>query len=71
MAIRQLASGSEEIVRAVGEIELITCQAVGQTQTVAASTEEQSATMQEIAASSQGLEKLAEDLQEAARKFRI
>ena len=66
-----MASGSQQIVSAVRDIDHIAREAAGQTQTVSAASEEQSASMEEIAASSQALAKLAEQLQNDVRKFRV
>jgi len=44
---------------------------VGQTETVSAATEEQSATMEEMAASSMALAYMAADLTQAVSKFKI
>ena len=44
---------------------------MGQTQSVSAATEEQSATMEEIAASSRSLVGLASELQKAIERFKI
>ncbi len=45
--------------------------AAGQAQTVSAATEEQSASMEEIASSSQNLAQLAIDLRDAVGKFHV
>lgn len=68
--IEQMASGSQQIVLSVKDIDSISRSAVDQTQTVSAATEEQSASMQEIAASSQSLARMAEELQKAVRRFK-
>jgi len=68
--IEQMASGSQQIVLSVRDIDAISRSAVDQTQTVSAATEEQSASMQEIAASSQSLARMAEELQKAVRRFK-
>jgi len=70
-AIQQMASGSQQIVVSVKEIDKHSKTAVGQAQSVSAATEEQSATMEEIASSSQSLAKLAQDLQTAVGQFRV
>ncbi len=70
-AIGQMASGSQQIVTAIREIDTVSKATAEETQTVSAATEEQSATMEEIAASSQGLAKLAQDLQTVVRKFTV
>lgn len=70
-AIQQMASGSQQIVVSVKDIERISKDTAGQTQTVSAATEEQAASMEEVAASSQALAKMADELQEAIKKFKI
>jgi len=70
-AIGQIAAGSKNMVVSVNSINDICKAAVGQTQNVSAATEEQSATEEEIAASSQGLSQVAEELQAAVRKFQL
>lgn len=69
--MQQMASGSQQIVASVKDIDKLSKAAVGQAQSVSAATEEQSACMQEIASSSQSLSKLAQDLQEAVSQFRV
>lgn len=69
--IQQMASGSQQIVKSVREIDLISKETAGQAQTVSSVTEEQSASMEEIAASSQSLAKMAEEMQGAVRKFKV
>ena len=70
-AIQHMANESQEIVAAVREIGSISTDAAEQTQTVSATTQEQSAAMEEIAASSHALAKLAQELQDAMRKFTV
>lgn len=70
-AIQQMASGSQQIVSSIRDIDRIGKEAAAQTQTVSTATEEQSASMEEIAASSQSLSKMAEDLQTAIRIFTV
>jgi methyl-accepting chemotaxis protein len=66
-----MASGTQQIVNSVKEIDSLTKTGGGEMQTVSAATEEQSASIEEIASSSQALAKLAQDLQAAVNKFRI
>jgi methyl-accepting chemotaxis protein len=65
-----MASSSQQIVNAVCDIDNISKDAAGHTQNVSAATE-QSASMEEIAASSQALAKMAEELQLIIQKFTI
>ncbi len=70
-AIQQMASGSQQIVGAVKKIDTLSKASAGEAQSVSAATEEQLASMEEIATSSQALAKLAQDLQSAVARFRI
>jgi methyl-accepting chemotaxis protein len=70
-AIELMASGSQQIVESVKEIDELSKHASGEAQTVSAATEEQSASMEEIASSSQALAHLAMNLREAVSKFQI
>jgi methyl-accepting chemotaxis protein len=71
VAMQQTASGSQQIVVSVRDIDEISKDTAGQTQTVSAATEEQAASMEQIAASSRALAKMAEELQDAIRKFKV
>ena len=64
-----MASDSEQIVGSVKRIDDLSKKAAGEAQTVSAATEEQSASMEEIAALSRALAKLAMELREAVNKF--
>ena len=68
---KQMAVGSQQIVGSVNKIDKLSKDAAGQAQNVSAATEEQSASMEEIASSSQALAKLAGDLQEMINQFRV
>ncbi|HWR09454.1 HAMP domain-containing methyl-accepting chemotaxis protein [Sporomusa sp.] len=70
-AIQQMAGGSQHIVTAVRKIDNVSKMASQHTQSVSAATQEQSAASQEIAASSEALVKMAEELQNAVRRFTI
>ena len=69
--IGQLAIGSQQIVGSVKQIDDLSKKGASEAQTVSAATEEQSATMEEIASSSQVLAKLAMELREAVSKFEV
>jgi len=71
VAMEQTASGSQQIVVYVRDIDGISKETAGQTQTVSAATQEQAASMEEIAASSRALARMAEELQDAIRKFKV
>lgn len=70
-AIQQVASGSQHISDSVHDIDVI-CQATsGQAQTVSSATEEQAATMEEIANASHSLAEMAGELQNAVSRFKV
>lgn len=64
-------AGVEDIMEIVHGIEEITTVTAGESQDVSAATEEQLASMQEIAASAASLAKMAEELQYTIKKFNI
>ncbi|MEM5768374.1 MAG: methyl-accepting chemotaxis protein, partial [Bacillota bacterium] len=70
-ALDQQARDSQEIVVGVRGIDKISRDASAQTQTISAATEEQSATMEEIASSSRVLAELAEKLQVSVQQFSV
>ncbi|MDF2557539.1 MAG: mcpA 1 [Bacillales bacterium] len=70
-AIEQMAIGSQQIEKSIHDIDSISKDTATLTLTVTAATEEQSATMEEVAASSLALARMAEDLQKAVSKFKI
>jgi len=70
-AIQGMAGGSQQIVTSVQKIDVLSRKASCEAQTVSAATQEQSATMEEIASSSQTLAKMAYDLQEVVSHFRF
>ena len=66
-----MAQGNREAMQAAAQIDQVLEATAAQAQTVSAATEEQTASMEEIAASSQALAKLAGDLQGAMGRFRL
>ncbi|SMC43878.1 methyl-accepting chemotaxis protein [Sporomusa malonica] len=70
-AIHQMTTGSQQIVAAVHDIEVISTRAADKTQEVSGATQEQSAAMQEVAAASQALAGMAEELHTAMAEFKI
>ena len=70
-AIDQMAVGSKQIVGSVNRIDNLSKKTTEEAQLVSAATEEQSASMEEIASSSQSLANLAINLQEAVNKFHV
>lgn len=67
----QMASSSQQVVASVREIETISRVNLGQTQTVSAATEEQTASIEQIASASESLAFMAQELQLAVSKFRF
>ena len=67
----QLATGSQQVVGSVREIEQISKSSVAETQSVSAAVEEQTATMEEVAGASAALAKLSQDMSESIRKFKL
>ncbi|MDR3588851.1 MAG: methyl-accepting chemotaxis protein [Negativicutes bacterium] len=70
-AVQQMAGGSQQIVGSVKKIDDLSKKSAGESQSVSAATEQQLASMEEIATSSEVLGKLAQDLQAAVAKFRV
>lgn len=70
-SIQQMTGGSQQIIQSVKDIDTISKGAASKAQTVSAVTEEQSATMEEIAASSQTLAKMAAELTRAVGRFKL
>lgn len=69
--IQKMASGSQQIVISMRNIDEISKDTAGQMQTVSAATEEQSASMEEIASSSQALARMAEELRTIVSRFKV
>jgi methyl-accepting chemotaxis protein len=70
-ATHQVADGSQAIVTSIRAMEDHTKTVAGEAETVSATTEEQSAAIEEIAASSQSLAKMAAELNEIVRTFKV
>jgi methyl-accepting chemotaxis protein len=70
-AIEKLADGSLQIVEGVSHVDQISRNTSLEAQTVSSATEEQCATLEEVATSSATLAGLAEQLQEAVHQFKI
>ncbi len=70
-ATRDLTSNGDEIVGHIRTIGSASKQAAEEAETVSAATEEQSAGVHEIATASQGLAKMASDLQKEIEKFKV
>ncbi len=67
----QIQQGTGQMVDAMERVALLTEQFAGNTQTVAAASEEQNAAMEEIGSASQVLARMAEDLLQAVSKFKL
>ena len=70
-AIGEIAKGSERIVVSVRDIETVSKDSAGHSQSVSAAAEEMTASMTEISSSSQSLAKMAQELQAAVDRFRV
>lgn len=70
-AISQIDMGNQRIVSSVGIIDDLSKKAAAESQTVSAATEEQSASMAEIASASQNLANMAQQLRETVGKFQL
>lgn len=70
-SIYQVSTGSQQIVMSVREVEQIGKAAAAKAQDVSTATEEQSASMREIAAFSQTLANMASELQNSIKKFKL
>ncbi|MPQ25618.1 methyl-accepting chemotaxis protein [Bacillus paralicheniformis] len=69
--VKNLTAGANEIETAISGVKEVAETAAGSTQTVSAATQEQLASMEEIAAASQILAQNAEELQHLIQKFKI
>ncbi|MGN7299558.1 methyl-accepting chemotaxis protein [Ferdinandcohnia sp. SAFN-114] len=70
-SIAQMTQGAQQVVESVSEIDEIARKTTGQGQEVSTATEEQLASMQEIASTAASLSFMAEELQEAVQKFKL
>lgn len=70
-AIETMASGNASMLASIQDIDQISTKNSDDAQSVSAATEEQSASMQEIASASQNLATLAGDLQSEVSKFKV
>lgn len=70
-AVQKMSSGTKQIVQSMQLIHEIAKSAAAGTQEVSATTEEQLASMQEIAASAMVLFNIAESLQQLIQKFKV
>jgi methyl-accepting chemotaxis protein len=70
-AVEQMSAGAEQVVQAIDIVSGIATTSADNTQNVAAGTEEQLASMEEISASAGTLSKMAEQLQDTVAKFKL
>lgn len=70
-AINQMAEGNQSLFTAIREIEAVGKTSAAQSQMISSAAEQQTASMQEIAASSQSLAQMATELTQAVSKFKI
>ena len=71
VSIAEVTKGTTHVVTAVQGIEEESRKASEQTQTISAATEEQPASVEEIASASEHLSQMATDLQKAVQKFKL
>ena len=69
--MKQMETGSRRIVASVKSIDEQSCQTASEAETVSAATQEQSASMEEIASASQTLSQMAMELQNVIGKFHV
>lgn len=70
-AVEQMANGNQDVVGSITQIDALSRSVSDEAQGISAATEEQLATMEEIASSSQTISKMAEDLRDAVKRFTI
>lgn len=70
-SIKELTDGAEQVVKIVNAIEQVSALTTAESQDVSAATEEQLASMEEIAASAVSLSNMAEELLESVKKFKV
>ena len=70
-AAQQLAASSDEVVNSVDSVRQVAADNSANTETISAAAEQQSASMQEIAASSHALADMAIQLQNIVQKFKL
>ena len=70
-AMQQMAAGSQRIVESVEEVDNLGKKSADEAQGVSAAAQEQLASMEEIASSSQALSKLSQDLQTEVTRFKL
>ena len=71
IAAQRLASGSDLVINSVHDIENISRNTAGETQSVSAATEEQSASMEEIFELSSNLAEMARNLETTVKRFTL
>lgn len=67
----ELSASSEQVVSSVDTVKQVAGETAANTQTISAAAEEQSASMEEIASASQALSRLAEELQQVVKQFKL
>ncbi|PWW31452.1 methyl-accepting chemotaxis protein [Cytobacillus oceanisediminis] len=70
-SIKDMAEGADQVVEIVSAIEEIAAVTTSESQDVSAATEEQLASMEEIAASAASLSGMAEELLDSIKKFKV
>lgn len=69
--IKGLADDGQNVAASMAQIDTLMKKSTDETQTVSAATQEQAASMEEINSSSEKLKKMAQELQEAVRQFKL
>lgn len=70
-SVQQLAAGAEQVVASIKAMEEVAGKGALGMQNISAATEQQLATMQEVASSTTVLSRMAEDLQDAVSRFKL
>ncbi|TWI55873.1 methyl-accepting chemotaxis protein [Halalkalibacter nanhaiisediminis] len=70
-AVQQITGDMGAMINFINEASSIAGESAGYSEEVAASAEEQNATMEEVASAAMTLAKMAEDLQESVKKFKL
>lgn len=68
---QQMATGSQQIVSSIEQINTLSKSMVEQTQTVSAATEETAASMEEMTSSAQSTSEMSQQMENAVNRFRI
>lgn len=70
-AVGELSAGGQRVVASVNRVKEKSGETAGRTQTISAAVQEQAASLQQMAGSGRSLDGLAQQMQEAVRKFAV